>query len=83
MNGNALFVARSVYADLADVGIASLHKKKKGQFVLTLCGGDASESYTLEITFDENLVRERTLISNEARQIMQKTTYFASQSMNK
>ena len=71
VNGLALFVARSVYADLADVGIASLHKKKKGQFVLTLRGGDASESYTVEVMFDENLVRERTLVSNQARQVMQ------------
>jgi hypothetical protein len=83
VSGNALFVARSVYADLADVGTASLRqKRKKGQFVLTLCGGDASESYTVEVTFDENLVRERTLTSNEARQVMQNTTYFTSQSMN-
>lgn len=83
VNGNALFVARSVYADLADVGVASLRQKKKGQFVLTLGGGDASESYTVEVTFDENLVRQRTLMSNEARQVMQRTTYFASQSMDK
>jgi hypothetical protein len=82
VNGNALFVARSVFADLADVGEASLHQKKKGQFVLTLGGGDASESYTVEVTFDENLVRQRTFMSNEARQVMQRTTYFAPQSMN-
>jgi hypothetical protein len=79
VNGNALFVARSVYADLADVGVASLRQTKKGQFVLTLAGGDASESYTVEVTFDENLVRQRTLTSNEARQVMQRTTYFSSQ----
>lgn len=82
VNGNALFVARSVYADLADLGVASLHQKKKGQFVLTLDGGDASESYTVEVTFDENMVRQRTFMSNEARQVMQRTTYFASQSMD-
>ncbi len=83
VNGNALFVARSIYADLADVGVASLRQKKKGQFVLTLGCGDASESYTVEVTFDENLVRQRTFMSNEARQVMQRTTYFASQSMDK
>lgn len=82
VNGNTLFVARSVYADLADVGEASLRQNKKGQFVLTLGGGDASESYTVEITFDRNLVRQRTFMSNEARQIMQKTIYFAPQAMN-
>lgn len=83
VNGNALFVARSVYADLADVGVASLRQKNKGQFVLTLGGGDASESYTVEVTFDENLVRQRTFMSNEAKQVMQRTTYFASPSMDK
>jgi len=82
INGNVLFVARSVYADLADVGEASLRQKKKGQFVLTLGGGDASESYTVEITFDESLVRQRMFMSNEARQVMERTTYFAPQSMN-
>lgn len=82
INGNAVFVARSVYADLADLGTVSLRQKKKGQFVLKLGGGDASESYTVEVTFDENMVRQRTFSSNEARQVMQKTTYFDSQSMN-
>jgi hypothetical protein len=83
VNGNALFVARSVYADLADLGVASLRQKKKGQFVLTLGGGDASESYTVAVTFDENLVRQRTFTSNEASQVMQRTIYFDSQSIDK
>lgn len=82
VNGNPLFVARSVYADLADVAEASLRQNKKGQFVLTLNGGDASESYTVEVTFDQNLVRERTFASNEARKVMQKTIYFGSQPVN-
>lgn len=82
VNGSTLFVARSVYADLADLGEASLHKNKNGQFVLTLIGGDASESYTIDIAFDGSLVRQRTFMSNESAQIMQKTIYFASHSMN-
>lgn len=82
VNGNTLFLARSVYADLADVVEASLRQNKKGQFVLTLGGGDASESYTVEAEFDGNLVRQRIFMSNEAGQIMQKTIYFAPQSMN-
>jgi hypothetical protein len=83
VNGNALFVARSVYADLADVRVASLRPQKNGRFVLTLGGGDASESYTVEVTFDENQVWQRTLMSNEAKQVMQRTIYSASQSMDK
>lgn len=82
VNGNAMFVARSVYADLADVGEASLRQDKKGQFVLTLGGGDASESYTVEVAFDKNLVKQRTFMSNEAGQIMQKTIYFSPKTMN-
>jgi hypothetical protein len=83
VNGNPLFVVRSVYADLADVGVASLRQQKKGQFVLTLSGGDASESYTVEVTFDESLVRQRTLKSNLDRQILQRTTYFAAPPLDK
>jgi hypothetical protein len=82
VNGNALFVSRSVYADLADVGVASVRQTKIGQFVLTLGGGDASESYTVEITFDRNRVRERRLMSNLTREVMQRTIYSASQPMN-
>jgi hypothetical protein len=52
VDDNDLLVVRSVYADLADLGVASLREKKKGHFVLTLVGGDASESYTVEVTFD-------------------------------
>lgn len=82
VNGNILFVARSVYADLADIGVASLRQEKRGQFVLILGGGDASESYTAEVIFDGNMVKQRTVKSNEAQRIMQSTTYFASPSMD-
>jgi len=82
VNGAGLFVARSVYADLADLKGITLRQNHRGQFVLTLGGGDASESYSVEVTFDGKLVRQRTLISNEGQQIMQKTTYFESVPMN-
>jgi hypothetical protein len=52
------------------------------QVVLTLGGGDASESYFVEVTFDGKLVKQRVVISNEDRQVMQKTTYFESEPMN-
>jgi len=76
VNGKDLSVARSVYADLADLSKAVLRVNKKKQFILKLVGGDASESYTLEVTFDGGLVRQRTLTSNEAQHVMQKTSYF-------
>jgi len=78
IDNNTLFVARSVFADLADLGMVSLEKDKNGHFVLILRGGDASESYTTEITFDETAVKRRILKSNEA----QSTVYFASPSMD-
>lgn len=74
INGKTLFVARSVYADLADVNSAVLHKEKDS-FVLTLVGGDASEGYTVNVIFDESLVRKRELISSETGQVMQETIY--------
>jgi hypothetical protein len=76
VNGKDLSVARSVYADLADLSKAVLRVNKKKQFILKLVGGDASESYTLEVTFDGGLVRQRTLTSNEAQHVMQKASYF-------
>jgi hypothetical protein len=82
VNGASLFVARSVYADLADLIGVTLRQNHRGQFVLTLGGGDASESYSVEVTFDGKLVKQRAVISNEGRQVMQKTTYFESEPMN-
>lgn len=81
VNGRSLFVARSVYADLTDLSGARL-TKKEDCFVLTLDGGDASESYSVEVTFDENAVRKRRLLSTEAEQVMQETTYFFPEPMN-
>src|SRR5580658_7304341 len=60
VNGKRLFVPRSVYADLTDINVASLHQEKK-QYVLTLLGGDASESYTVNVFFNGAIVKERTL----------------------
>lgn len=82
VDGNSLFVARSVYADLADVGMASLQQGENGQFALTLRCGDASESYTVEIMFDKSSVKQRELTGNANGQTLQKTTYFASQPLD-
>jgi hypothetical protein len=82
VNSNALLVPRSVYADLADVAEASVRQNKKGQFALILGGGDASESYTVEIIFGENLVSQRIFMDNESGQVMEKNIYYASQTMD-
>jgi len=76
VNGTTLFVARSVYADLADLSMASLSQNGRGQFVLTLAGGDASEGYSVEVAFDKDRVKHRTRISGLDRQVTQKTTYY-------
>lgn len=76
VDGNDLFVARSVYADLADINWASLREKRAGRYILTMNGGDASESYTAEVEFDEKMVRRREFISNFNEQVVQRTEYF-------
>jgi len=75
VNAEALFIPRSVFCDLADVGAASLHTTGKG-WVLTLTGGDASESYGVTIEFDATAVHRRTLTAAEAGQKLQETNYY-------
>lgn len=81
VNGTPLFVGRSVYADLADVGVMSLHQKKRNTFVLVLDGGDASEVYSVEIVFDKKIVRQRIFKIDQGA-VMQKTYYFPSPEMD-
>jgi hypothetical protein len=76
INGRALFVARSVYADRADLGKATIRQSREGEFELILIGGDASESYTVCVAFDENRVKQKTVAANEAGQVASQTTYF-------
>jgi hypothetical protein len=79
VDGHPLFVARSVYSDLADLTKASLSDNKAGGYELIMNGGDASESYTVKVTFNASLVGQRTLRNNEAGQVMQRTIYFADE----
>ena len=57
-----LFVPLSVFSDLTDLrgGILRVGAKI---LVLTLSGGDASESYVVTVEFDRERVRRRTLAS--------------------
>jgi len=72
-NDEDLFVSRSIFADLADINTASLRRKGKDQFILTLNGGDASESYTVDITFNNISIKQREFKENIGGTIMQKT----------
>lgn len=76
VHGSDVFVPRSAFADLADVGAMTLRQNKDGRLILALIGGDASESYTAEITFDKTRVRQRTKRDEESGEVMQRTLYF-------
>lgn len=55
---------RAAYADLGDISSAEL-TTNKGQMILTIQGGDASESYIAKLTFNRQRVLERRLYSGE------------------
>lgn len=74
VNGKELFLSRSLFADLADVGTMVL-TSDAGVNLLTLVGGDASESYTVKVYFDADRVEKREVYSNEAGSLSETTTY--------
>ena len=61
-NGNALFVPTSVFFDLADLRKGQI-TFAGGQATLRLVGGDASETYNVQIVFDASRVIRRSLSS--------------------
>ena len=63
VNDVRIFVPRSAYADLGDIQSAEF-SNKAGRFILTIKGGDASESYIAQIVFSKRL-QERRLYSAE------------------
>jgi len=77
VNDKELFLPRSIYSDLADISTAEI-SMKQGQFILTLRVGDASESYTTKIYFDNIKVHKRKVFNNFDGQLMQETIYYSS-----
>jgi len=76
VNGSSLFVPRSVFSDLADLNTASIALGDNDDVVLTLHGGDASESYIVKIDFDATRVKRRTLSSGmDPDHPLQETVY--------
>lgn len=75
VNGKPLFVPRSVFCDLADANTASLKAAASG-WVVTLVGGDASESYGLTIEFDAKHISRRMFTDGESGQKLQETNYY-------
>ncbi len=76
LNGKHVAVGRTPFADLSDLNEAEL--KKNGQrYVLTLYGGDASESYIVNIEFDAKRVLTREVFSALAPDaILERTQFF-------
>ena len=76
VDNNPLFIPRSVFSDLADLNSAEVKANDNG-VVLTLYGGDASESYIVKIAFDAEKVKSRILSSAMSPdQPLQETTYY-------
>jgi hypothetical protein len=76
INGNSLFVPRSVFADLIDPHRMSA-KFEKGAFVLSISGGDAAEAYGVRVYFDTAKVTRRVLTSSLTPDtVAQDTRYF-------
>lgn len=63
VDGKSLFVARSVFSDLSDLGHATLNADGS-KATLTMRGGDASEAYTVTIVFDHEKVLRRAVYSS-------------------
>lgn len=58
VNDKPLSVPRSVFCDLADLNTAEIKIEQKDS-ILTLTGGDASESYIVRIEFDAGQVKRK------------------------
>ena len=75
VNKKEIFVPRSVFADLADLNSGDIKKSKKGM-ILAFTGGDASEAYFVEVTFNTQQVLMRKLSSAEfPNNVWEKTIY--------
>jgi hypothetical protein len=75
VNDKTIIVPRSVFCDLADLNTAQIKIGQK-ESILTLVGGDASESYIVKIVFDAGRVKRRVKESGMLPdQPTQETTY--------
>lgn len=75
VNNKSIFIPRSVFCDLADLNTAQIKIGEK-ESILTLMGGDASESYIVKIVFDSGRVKRRVKESGMLPdQPTQETTY--------
>ncbi len=64
INGTAIPLPKSAYADLGDVSTVEL-KRDARSIVLLVHGGDASESYMAKLIFQHGALIKRELYSSE------------------
>lgn len=74
VDGDPVIVPRSAFVDLADLNRCHLEKSKQ-RMVLICTGGDAADSYGLEITFDATRVLQRKKFAGEFPEDFEKTIY--------
>jgi hypothetical protein len=75
VSSKPITVPRSVFCDLADLNSAEI-RIEQNELILTLTGGDASESYIVKIVFDTEHVKRKTLSSGMIpNEPLQETTY--------
>jgi hypothetical protein len=62
LDGESVFIPRSVFADLLNPGRASVEFSNRN-FVLSITGADSAESYFMRVYFDTAKVKRRMLYS--------------------
>jgi hypothetical protein len=75
VNGASVIVPRSVFSDLADLNYGQVGIMQKSS-ILTMAGGDASESYVVRIRFNRERITGRSLFDGESGEKLQETTYY-------
>lgn len=77
IDNKAIFFPRSAFCDLTDIISASLIIENE-EMILLIIGGDASESYKVEIIFDKKRVKRRVFYSLMLPdKPLQQTTYYS------
>ena len=75
VNGKPITVPRSAFCSLADLNGADVRLGQK-EAVLTIKGGDASESYFVKIRFNRERVTGLSLFGGESGKKSEETTYY-------
>jgi hypothetical protein len=70
-----LTLPKSAYADLGDINTAKLEETRTGA-MLTIVGGDASESYIARFLFTGTALRKRLIFSGEDSAHPLQTTFY-------